>query len=64
MSGNNGEQCHKIYECPRIQMTPMIRSLRRCSAEEAMKSICFNCVEKDGLHHAAKSESFADSRSG
>lgn len=45
MSGNNGGRCPMIYECTRIQMTPMIRALRRCSAEEAMESICSNCTD-------------------
>lgn len=44
MSGNNGGRCPMIYECTRIQMTPMIRALRRCSAEEAMESICSSCA--------------------
>lgn len=45
MSGNNGGRCPMIYECTRIQMTPMIRALRRCSADEAMESICSSCAD-------------------
>jgi len=46
MSDSNGEPCTKLYECARIQMTPMIRALLRCSASEAMKSICASCDER------------------
>ncbi len=48
MSDGDGEHCPRLYECPRIQMTPMIRALLRCSAEEAMKSICASCDERPG----------------
>ena len=40
------ESCPKLYECSRITMTPIIRTLLRCSADEAMKSICANCDEQ------------------
>jgi len=60
----NGVTCPKIYECPRIQITPMIRSLRRCSAEEAMESICSNCDEKHELQAAGKGKRAFDSRTG
>jgi hypothetical protein len=53
MAGNNGGRCPKIYECTRIQMTPMIRTLRRCSAEEAMESICSNCADVIDIHDSA-----------
>jgi hypothetical protein len=46
MSDRNGDSCPKLYECARIQMTPMIRALLRCSASEAMKSICASCDER------------------
>ena len=53
MPGNNGERCPKIYECTRIQMTPMIRALQRCSAEEAMESICSSCADMADIRDTA-----------
>jgi len=53
MSGNNGGRCPRIYECTRIQMTPMIRALRRCSAEEAMESICSSCTDMTDIRDTA-----------
>lgn len=40
------QSCPKLYECSRIRMTPMIRALLRCTASEAMESLCANCYEK------------------
>ena len=42
------ESCPRLFACPRITMTPMIRALLRCSAEEAMKNICASCTDKKG----------------
>lgn len=46
MFARNPESCPKLYECSRIKMAPMIRALLRCTAEEAMKSICASCDER------------------
>ena len=46
MADKDHECCPKLYECSRIRMAPMIRALLRCTAEEAMKSICANCDER------------------
>ena len=54
MSDSNGEPCPKLYECARIQMTPMIRALLKCSASEAMKSICASCDERPGAQKDLK----------
>ena len=43
---NNNKPCPKMYECSRVTMVPMIRALRRCSAEEAVQSVCANCAER------------------
>jgi len=41
----NPESCPKLYSCSKVQMTPMIRVLLRCTAAEAMQSICSSCDE-------------------
>jgi hypothetical protein len=41
----NPESCPKLYNCSKVQMTPMIRVLLRCTAAEAMQSICSSCEE-------------------
>jgi len=56
MSDNNGESCPKLYECPRIRMTPIIRALLRCSADEAMKSICASCDENPKVQKVSRRE--------
>ena len=38
------ESCPELYTCPRVKMTPMIRVLLRCTAAEAMESICASCA--------------------
>jgi hypothetical protein len=35
--------CPELYNCPKVKMTPMIRMLLRCTAAEAMESICATC---------------------
>lgn len=35
--------CPELYSCPKVKMTPMIRMLLRCTAAEAMESICATC---------------------
>jgi hypothetical protein len=37
------ESCPELYTCSRVKMTPMIRVLLRCTAAEAMDSICATC---------------------
>lgn len=37
------ESCPELYTCSRVKMTPMIRVLLRCTAAEAMESICATC---------------------
>ena len=37
------ESCPELYTCQKVKMTPMIRVLLRCTAAEAMESICTNC---------------------
>jgi hypothetical protein len=37
------ESCSELYYCPRVKLTPMIRILLRCTAAEAMESICATC---------------------
>ena len=39
------EKCPLLYSCSKVKMTPLIRTLLRCTASEAMKSICDNCVD-------------------
>ena len=41
----NAENCPMLYSCSKVKMTPLIRTLLRCTASEAMQSICNNCVE-------------------
>lgn len=41
----NSESCPMLYNCSKVKMTPMIRVLLRCTAAEAMKSICINCED-------------------
>ena len=41
----NPEDCPLIYTCSKVKMTPLIRTLLRCTAHEAMQSICNNCVD-------------------
>ena len=50
------ESCPKLYECSRITMTPIIRTLLRCSADAAMKSICANCDERQEAQAVRKRE--------
>lgn len=40
------ESCSELYYCQRVKMTPMIRVLLRCTAAEAMESICATCKAK------------------
>lgn len=42
----NGRACSLIYQCTRAQMVPMIRALRRCTAAEALESMCSSCIER------------------
>ncbi len=56
MFDNDPESCPKLYECPKIRMTPMIRALLRCTADEAMKSICANCDERQEAQAVRKRE--------
>jgi hypothetical protein len=37
------EACTQLYTCSKVKMTPMIRVLLRCTAAEAMQSICKDC---------------------
>ncbi len=50
----NTEPCPMLYTCTKVRMTPLIRVLLRCTAAEAMKSICANCEEwqEEGGNHA------------
>ena len=41
----NIKSCPKMYECSKIRMVPLVRALRRCTAEEAMSSVCAGCAE-------------------
>jgi hypothetical protein len=56
MFDNYPESCPKLYECSRIRMAPMIRALLRCSAGEAMQSICTNCDERQGIQEVGERE--------
>lgn len=47
------QACPMMYECPKLHMVPMIRSLRRCAAEEARESICSNCTERPQIQETA-----------
>ena len=44
----NPESCPQLYACSKVKMTPMIRVLLRCTAAEAMQSICTNCDDGQG----------------
>ncbi len=48
----NPDNCPLLYSCSKVKMTPLIRTLLRCTASEAMQSICNNCV--DALDTAKK----------
>ena len=54
MTHNNSKSCPKMYECQRIRMTPTIRALLRCTADEAMQSICTNCDERPVAQEVAQ----------
>ncbi len=40
------EFCLELYTCHRVKMTPLIRVLLRCTAAEAMESICATCKQE------------------
>ena len=40
------DSCPELYNCSRIKMTPLIRVLLRCTAAEAMESICATCEQE------------------
>jgi hypothetical protein len=42
----NQDYCPELYNCPRVKMTPLIRVLLRCTAAEAMESICATCEQE------------------
>jgi hypothetical protein len=42
----NHDYCPELYNCPRVKMTPLIRVLLRCTATEAMASICATCEQE------------------
>ena len=42
----NHETCPELYNCHRVKMTPLIRALLRCTAAEAMDSICATCQQE------------------
>jgi len=42
----NNDSCPELYNCPRVKMTPLIRVLLRCTAAEAMASICATCEQE------------------
>jgi hypothetical protein len=42
----NHETCPELYNCQRVKMTPLIRVLLRCTAAEAMESICATCEQE------------------
>jgi biotin-(acetyl-CoA carboxylase) ligase len=44
----NHETCPELYDCHRVKMTPLIRVLLRCTAAEAMESICATCEQEHG----------------
>lgn len=49
------ERCPMLYSCSKVKMTPLIRTLLRCTASEAMQSICKNCVDAlDSLKKASE----------
>lgn len=45
----NHDSCPELYNCPRVKMTPLIRVLLRCTAAEAMDSICATCRQERAL---------------
>ena len=40
------DSCPELYNCSRVKMTPLIRVLLRCTAAEAMESICATCEQE------------------
>lgn len=42
----NHDSCPELYNCHRVRMTPLIRVLLRCTAAEAMESICATCEQE------------------
>jgi len=42
----NHDSCPELYNCHRVKMTPLIRVLLRCTAAEAMESICATCEQE------------------
>ena len=40
------DSCPELYTCHRVKMTPLIRVLMRCTAAEAMESICATCEQE------------------
>ena len=40
------DSCPELYNCHKVKMTPLIRVLLRCTAAEAMESICANCEQE------------------
>ena len=44
----NHDSCPELYNCNRVKMTPLIRVLLRCTAAEAMESICTTCEQEHG----------------
>jgi hypothetical protein len=59
------ESCPMLYTCSKVKMTPMIRVLLRCTAAEAMQSICANCDEiqetgRNSIRADAKNEKEKD----
>ena len=62
MFDTDHESCPKLYECSKIRMTPLIRALLRCTAEEAMKSICANCDERQEVQEVTKREEISSEK--
>ena len=46
VSTRKAQACPLMYECPKVNLVPMIRSLRRCTAAEAMESVCSDCADR------------------
>jgi hypothetical protein len=42
----NHDSCLELYNCQKVKMTPLIRALLRCTAAEAMDSICTTCARE------------------
>ena len=40
------DYCPELYNCHRVKMTPLSRVLLRCTAAEAMESICATCEQE------------------